>query len=89
MIKVWKRPFHLILQRLVSATWVYRITMNKWIDHQFKCGRMALRASEMIKVVAEDEALSAEEGLMTPQSSDVLRENINQLLAVHHRYGAT
>ena len=62
---------------------------EKLIDHQHKYSRMALRASEMIKVVAEDEALSAEEGLMTPQSSDVLRENITQLLAVHHRYGAT
>ena len=89
MIKVWKRPLDLILQRLVSQHEFTELQGTNGIDHQFKCGRMALLASEMIKVLAEDEALSAEEGLMTPQSSDVLRENINQLLAVHHRYGAT
>ncbi len=79
MIKVWTRAELFDPAKASFATWVYRLTRNKWIDHKRKHGRMDVRDPELMKVIADDEVPSAEENFMTQQSSDVLREHIARL----------
>lgn len=79
MIKVWTRATLFDPEKASFATWVYRLTRNKWIDHQRKHGRMDVRDPEVMKVIADDEVSSAEEDFMTQQSTEILREYISQL----------
>jgi RNA polymerase sigma-70 factor (ECF subfamily) len=79
MIKVWTRAELFDPEKASFATWVYRLTRNKWIDHKRKHGRMDVRDPELMKVIADDEVPSAEQEFMTQQSSDVLREHIARL----------
>jgi len=79
MIKVWTRAVLFDPAKASFATWVYRLTRNKWIDHQRKHGRMDVRDPELMKVIADDEVPSAEEDFMTGQSSAILHEHINRL----------
>jgi len=79
MIKVWTRAVLFDPAKASFATWVYRLTRNKWIDHQRKHGRMDVRDPELMKVIADDEVPSAEEDFMTSQSSAILHEHINRL----------
>jgi RNA polymerase sigma-70 factor (ECF subfamily) len=46
MIKVWTRAVLFDPEKASFATWVYRLTRNKWIDHQRKHGRMDVRDPE-------------------------------------------
>ena len=82
MIKVWTRAVLFDPQKASFATWVYRLTRNKWIDHQRKHGRMDVRDPELMKIIADDEIPSAEENFMTQQSSEILREHISRLTEV-------
>lgn len=68
MIKVWTRAVLFDPQKASFATWVYRLTRNKWIDHQRKHGRMDVRDPELMKIIADDEIPSAEEDFMTQQA---------------------
>lgn len=79
MIKVWTRAVLFDPAKASFATWVYRLTRNKWIDHQRKHGRMDVRDPELMKVIADDEVPSAEEDFMTQQSTEILREHIDRL----------
>lgn len=79
MIKVWTRAVLFDPAKASFATWVYRLTRNKWIDHQRKHGRMDVRDPELMKVIADDEVPSAEEDFMTNQSTEILREHISRL----------
>jgi len=79
MIKVWTRATLFDPAKASFATWVYRLTRNKWIDHQRKHGRMDVRDPELMKVIADDEVASAEEDFMTQESTDILREHIARL----------
>jgi len=88
MIKVWTRAVLFDPAKASFATWVYRLTRNKWIDHQRKHGRMDVRDPELMKVIADDEVPSAEEDFMTSQSTEILREHIARLteaqqMAIH------
>jgi len=76
MIKVWTGAHMFDPQKASFATWVYRMTRNKWIDHQRKHGRMDVRDPDLMKIIADDEVPSAEEDFMTQQSTDILREQI-------------
>jgi len=79
MIKVWTRAEMFDPAKASFATWVYRMTRNKWIDHQRKHGRMDVRDPELMKIIADDEVPSAEDDFMTQQSTDILREQIARL----------
>jgi len=79
MIKVWTRAELFDPKKASFATWVYRLTRNKWIDHKRKHGRMDVRDPELMKTIADDEVPSAEQDFMTQQSTDVLRKHIAKL----------
>lgn len=79
MIKVWTRAVLFNPEKASFATWVYRLTRNKWIDHQRKHGRMDVRDPELMKVIADDEVPSAEEDFMTQESTKILRDHIERL----------
>lgn len=79
MIKVWTRAVLFDPEKASFATWVYRLTRNKWIDHQRKHGRMDVRDPELMKVIADDEVPSAEEDFMVQESTALLREHIDRL----------
>ena len=76
MIKVWTRAEMFDPSKASFATWIYRMTRNKWIDHQRKHGRMDIRDPELMKVIADDEVPSAELSYITQQSTDILRTQI-------------
>ena len=76
MIKVWTRAEMFDPAKASFATWVYRMTRNKWIDHKRKHGRMDVRDPEIMKIIADDEVPSAETNFMTQESTDILREQI-------------
>ena len=61
------------LQKPAFATWVYRMTRNRWIDHKRKHGRMDVRDPDLMKIIADDEVQSAEVNFMAQQNSDILK----------------
>lgn len=79
MIKVWTGAHMFDPAKASFATWGYRMTRNKWIDHQRKHGRMDVRDPELMKIIADDEVPSAEANFMVQQSTDILREQIDLL----------
>lgn len=79
MIKVWTGAHMFDPAKASFATWVYRMTRNRWIDHQRKHGRMDVRDPELMKIIADDEVPSAEVNFMAQQDSDMLREQIARL----------
>lgn len=79
MIKVWTRAELFDPAKASFATWIYRLTRNKWIDHKRKHGRVDVRDPELMKVISDDEIPSAEEDFMTEQSSEILRAHIARL----------
>lgn len=81
MIKVWTGAHMFDPAKASFATWVYRMTRNRWIDHQRKHGRMDIRDPELMKIIADDEVPSAEVNFMASQDSDLLREHIARLSA--------
>jgi len=82
MIKVWTRAELFDPEKASFATWVYRLTRNKWIDHQRKHGRMDVRDPESMKTIADDEVQSAEQGFITQESSKILYDYIGRLTKV-------
>ena len=79
MLKVWTGATMFDPSKASFATWVYRMTRNKWIDHQRKHGRMDVRDPELMKTIADEEVDSAEVGFMEQQDVDWLGEEIARL----------
>ena len=79
MIKVWTKSASFDPVKASFATWVYRMTRNRWIDHKRKHGRMDVRDPELMKIIADDEVPSAEDNFIIQQNSDILKEQIAQL----------
>ena len=79
MLKVWTGARLFDPAKASFATWVYRMTRNRWIDHQRKHGRMDVRDPELMKTIADEEVPSAEVGFMEQQDTDWLGEEIARL----------
>lgn len=79
MIKVWTKAHKFDPSKASFATWVYRMTRNRWIDHKRKHGRMDVRDPELMKIIADDEVPSAEHNFMSQENSDILKEQIARL----------
>lgn len=79
MVKVWTRAETFDPDKASFATWVYRMTRNRWIDHQRKHGRMDVRDPEVMKTIADDEVPSAEAGYMEQQDNVWLLAEIERL----------
>ncbi|WP_409432232.1 RNA polymerase sigma factor [Litorimonas sp. RW-G-Af-16] len=79
MIKVWTKAVSFDPEKASFATWVYRMTRNRWIDHQRKHGRVDVRDPELMKIIADDEVPSAEHNFMAQESSEILRAQIARL----------
>ena len=76
MLKVWTGARLFDPSKASFATWVYRMTRNRWIDYQRKNGRMDVRDPELMKTIADEEVPSAEVGFMEQQDSDWLADEI-------------
>ena len=79
MIKVWTRAELFDPEKASFATWIYRLTRNKWIDHQRKHGRMDVRDPESMNAIADDEVQSAEQDFMRQESRNILHDYIGRL----------
>lgn len=79
MITCWTRAHLFDPAKASFATWVYRMTRNRWIDHKRKHGRMDVRDPELMKIIADDLVPSAEANFMAGETSDVLREKMKNL----------
>lgn len=79
MLKVWTGAHMFDPSKASFATWVYRMTRNRWIDHQRKHGRMDVRDPELMKTIADEEVPSAEEGYIEQQDNSWLNEEIAKL----------
>ena len=79
MITCWTRAHLFDPAKASFATWVYRMTRNRWIDHKRKHGRMDVRDPELMKIIADDLVPSAETNFMTTQSAQALHENMKVL----------
>ena len=82
MITVWTRAHLFDPVKASFATWIYRTTRNRWIDHQRKHGRMDVREPEFMKMIADDEVPSAEYNFMLEQDADMLHAEIERLTDV-------
>lgn len=79
MIKVWTRAELFDPSKASFATWVYRLTRNRWIDHKRKHGRMDVRDPELMNIIADDEVPSAEDFFIYDQSVEALQTEIAKL----------
>ncbi len=79
MIKVWTRASTFDSTKASFATWVYRMTRNRWIDHQRKHGRVDVRDPELMKTLADDEVPSAEDTFAQTEQSEHLRVLVARL----------
>lgn len=79
LLKVWTGAHMFDPSKASFATWVYRMTRNRWIDHQRKHGRMDVRDPELMKTIADEEVPSAETGYMEQQDSHWLNDEIAKL----------
>lgn len=79
MIKVWTRAELFDPTKASFATWVYRLTRNRSIDHQRKHGRMDVRDPELMSIIADDEVPSAEDFFIKDQASENLYAEIARL----------
>jgi len=82
MITVWTRAHLFDPAKASFATWIYRTTRNRWIDHQRKQSRMDVRDPELMKMIADDEVPSAEYNYMFEQDADMLYAEIEKLSLV-------
>ena len=82
MISVWTKAASFDPQKASFATWVYRLTRNRWIDHQRNHGRMKVRDPELIKIIADDVVPSAEANFMAGEDSETLRYHMSKLTDV-------
>jgi len=81
MIKVWTRAILFDPAKASFATWVYRLTRNRWIDHQRKHGRMDVRDPDLMSIIADDEVPSAEDFFIEDQAAENLHTEIARLTA--------
>lgn len=81
MIKVWTRAILFDPAKASFATWVYRLTRNRWIDHKRKHGRMDVRDPELMSIIADDEVPSAEDFFIQDQTAESLYTEIARLSA--------
>ncbi len=81
MIKVWTRAILFDPAKASFATWVYRLTRNRMIDHKRKHGRMEIRDPEIMSIVADDEVPSAEDFFIEDQTAENLHVEIARLTA--------
>lgn len=79
LLKVWTGAHMFDPSKASFATWVYRMTRNRWIDHQRKHGRMDVRDPELMKTIADEEVPSAEAGYMEQQDSHWVNDEIAKL----------
>ncbi len=79
MIKVWTRAILFDPAKASFATWVYRLTRNRMIDHKRKHGRMEIRDPEIMSIVADDEVPSAEDFFIEDQTAENLHIEIARL----------
>lgn len=79
MIKVWTRAILFDSEKASFATWVYRLTRNRWIDHKRKHGRMDVRDPDLMSIIADDEVPSAEDFFIQDQTADNLYTEIARL----------
>ena len=82
MITVWTRAHLFHSEKASFATWIYRTTRNRWIDHTRKQSRMDVREPEFMKMIADDEVPSAEYNFMLSQDADILYAEIDKLTRV-------
>ncbi len=79
MITCWTRAHLFDPAKASFATWVYRMTRNRWIDHKRKHGRMDIRDPELMKVIADDLVPSAEANFMFNEKSEDLHKKMQNL----------
>ncbi len=79
MITVWTRAHLFDPAKASFATWVYRTTRNRWIDHKRKHSRMDVRDPEFMNIIADDEVPSAEYHFMLEQDAEHLYAQIEKL----------
>ena len=79
MLKVWTGAHMFDPSKASFATWVYRMTRNRWIDHQRKHGRMDVRDPEIMKTIVDEEVPSAEADYMEQQDNHWLQDEIAKL----------
>lgn len=79
LLKVWTGAHMFDPSKASFATWVYRMTRNRWIDHQRKHGRMDVRDPELMKTIADEEVPSAETGYMEQQDNHWVNDEIAKL----------
>jgi len=79
MITVWTRAHLFDSAKASFATWIYRTTRNRWIDHQRKHSRMDVREPEFMKIIVDDEVPSAEYNFMQEQDAQRLYAEIEKL----------
>ena len=79
MIKVCTRADLFDPDKASFATWVYRLTRNRWIDHQRKHGRMEVRDPELMKVIADDVVVSPEGQFEDAETAENLRRHVHEL----------
>lgn len=79
MIKVWTRAELFDPAKASFATWIYRMTRNRWIDHKRKHGRMDVRDPELMNIIADGEVPSAEDFFIGDQDAQMLHTQIAKL----------
>ena len=79
MITVWTKAHLFDAAKASFATWIYRTTRNRWIDHQRKHSRMDVREPEFMKIIVDDEVPSAEHNFMLEQDAEKLYAEIEKL----------
>jgi len=79
MITVWTKAHLFDAAKASFATWIYRTTRNRWIDHQRKHSRVDVREPEFMKIIVDDEVPSAEHNFMLEQDAEKLYAEIEKL----------
>lgn len=79
MIKVWTRAELFDPSKASFATWVYRLTRNKWIDHQRKHGRVDVIDPDVMKVIADDLVEAPDEAYDVLEETEALRHEVGLL----------
>lgn len=79
MITCWTRAHLFDPAKASFATWVYRTTRNRWIDHKRKHGRMDVRDPDLMKIIADDTVPSAETHFITLETAAELRIHMDKL----------
>lgn len=79
MMTCWTRAHLYDPEKASFATWVYRLTRNRFIDYKRKYGRMETRDPELMKTITDDQVDSAEDEFMMQESIEILEEKLVHL----------